>query len=409
VEIEAEVETQDGGETEAKQIETKGVETMELTEERLNEMVAAAAQQGAEMALKSLPVETKPAGVVTVTTDEADQPWERPGDFIKAVKSAYLRPMDEDPRLRSKKATGMSEGVPADGGYLVPEQMAGGILDRIYNVSQILSRISSDPVTGNNMSYNGVDETTHVGSMYGGILGYWIAEAGTITASRPKFYQMRLQLKEIAALAYATNDQLEDTPALDSWLTRTVPNVLRFQIEDAIIEGDGVGKPLGIMNSPSLVTAFRTDHTNFQLADVLTMYSRRWIGVNDYVWLVNQDVTPKLNAMTAATAPVYLPGGTVEGRPYGTLMGYPVIESEYCKTLYDTGDIVLASLSQYQAITKASGMKFASSLELAFVTNEKAFRWIMRIDGAPMWHSALTPLHGTNTVSPFVTCSSASS
>jgi len=358
------------------------------------------------------PMPTKAAYIgagVEVIKDEADQDWATPGEFFRAVKTAGLYPSREDPRLRSAKATGMSEGVPADGGYLIPQAMSAGILDRMYDTNSILSRISKDSVSGNNMSYNGVDESTHVGSMYGGITGYWVGEGVAPTATKPKFYQVDLKLKEVAALCYATNEQLEDTPALASWLNRTVPNVLRFQVEDAIIEGDGVGKPLGIMNSPALVTTLRVTHTTFVLADVLTMYSRRWTGVNDYIWLVNPDFTPLLNAMTAATAPVYMPPGGLSARPYGTLMGYPVIESEYAQTAYDTGDILLASLSQYQAIDKAGGVQGASSIHVAFTTRETAFLFTYRIAGAPMWNTALTPLHGTNTVSPFVTCSSASS
>ena len=63
---------------------------------------------------------------VQVKTDEADQPWAKPGDFFKAVKMAALYPGSEDARLRPLKATGMSEGVPADGGYLVPTETAAG-------------------------------------------------------------------------------------------------------------------------------------------------------------------------------------------------------------------------------------------------------------------------------------------
>jgi HK97 family phage major capsid protein len=259
------------------------------------------------------------------------------------------------------------------------------------------------------MSYNGVDESTHVGSMYGGVVGYWVAEGVAPTASKPKFFQVELKLKEVAALCYATNEQLEDTPALTSWLTRTVPNVLRFYTEDAVIEGDGVGKPLGIMNSPALVTVFRTDHTNLQLSDINRIWSRRWRGANDYVWLIHPEVTEMLDGMTAATAPVYLPPGGLSATPYGTLKGRPVIETEYNKALYDTGDILLASLSQYQAIDKAGGVQSASSIHVAFTTRETAFLFTYRIAGAPLWNSALTMLHGTNTVSPFVTCSSASS
>lgn len=348
---------------------------------------------------------------VQVVTDEADQAFTSPIEFFNAVKIAGQYAGREDRRLRSRwvDATGMSEGVPADGGYLLPKPVADGLIERMYDTQSILGRISKDPVTGNSMDYNGIDETTHAdGTMYGGIVGYWVAEGSTITASKPKFRQVELKLKDVAALCYATNDQLSDTPNLASWLGRNVPQVLRFKVEDAIVEGDGAGKPLGILNSPCLVKVTRADASTVALADVNKMWSRRWLGASDYVWLINQDVNPQLEGMTAATAPVYLPPGGMSATPYGMLKGKPVLEVEYCQTMGTEGDIMLASLSQYQAIDKSTGIEQAVSIHVAFVTNESAFRFVYRIHGAPLWHSALTPLHGSNTVSPFVVLTSAS-
>ncbi|CAK0775123.1 hypothetical protein CCP3SC1AL1_770010 [Gammaproteobacteria bacterium] len=352
---------------------------------------------------------------VSVTMDEGDQKFASAGEFFMAVKNAALYPGAEDVRLRSRKnkeskATGLSEGVPADGGYLLAPQVSSKILDRMYSTGEILSRIPIDPITGNSnaMDYNGIDESSRVaGSRWGGVLGYWVAEGGTITKSKPAFRQIELKLKDVAALCYATNDQLQDTANLESWLMRVCPEELRFQVEDAIYEGDGVGKPLGIMNSPCLVSALRVDASKVQLADINTLWARRWGGVKDYVWFINQDVTPQLDAMTAATAPVYLPPGGLSAAPYGTLKGRPVIEVEYAATMGTTGDIMLASMSQYQAIDRG-GVQSASSIHVQFVTNETAFRFVYRFHGAPTWGSALTPFKGSNTQSPFVVLTSAS-
>ena len=53
-------------------------------------------------------------------------------------------------------------------------------------------------------------------------------------------------------------------------------------------------------------------------------------------------------------------------------------------------------------ITKG-GMQAASSIHVQFVTDETAFRFVLRLDGQPLWHSALTPYKGSDTLSPFVT------
>jgi len=355
-----------------------------------------AALQAEEEKLKTL---------VEVNVDEGDQQFETPGEFFKAVRNAALYPAGEDVRLKALKATGLSEGVPAEGGYLVPQQTAAGIMERMLKTGEILNRISLDTVTGNTMIYNGIDETTHIGSLYGGIVGYWMGEGGAKTPSKPKFFEIELKLKKIAALCYATDELLDDVSALTSWLTRTVPEVLRWQVENAIIEGDGKGKPWGILNAPALVKPLRVDANKIQAADIATMWSRRWVGASDYVWLINPSAFVQI-AQLAVTYPVYVPPGGFSQAPYGTIFGRPVIETEYCQALGTSGDIMLASLSQYQAIGKG-GVEATSSIHVAFTTDETAFRFVYRFDGAPSWHSALTPLHG-DSVSPFVALTTAS-
>jgi HK97 family phage major capsid protein len=355
-----------------------------------------------------------PAGGVQVTKAEEDQDFGSPSEFFKAVKNAALHPSREDPRLRSRKvvdATGLSEGVPADGGYLLHPTVGQPIIDRIYATGQILSRVTSDPIGPNSNSavYNGVDETTRASSLFGGIIGYWVAEGGTISASKPKFREVDLKLKKVAALCYATDEQLEDTVNLAAWLGRTVPDVLRFHVEDAIYEGDGVGKPLGILNSPCLVSVLRDTASTIVFADIVNMWARRWPGYQDYVWLVNADAAPKLDQLVLASS-TEMPTRFIDYGPDGVMRmkGRPVLEVEYAATMGTVGDILLASLSQYQTINKGD-VKEASSIHVQFAAEETAFRFTYRIDGKPLWHSALTPFHGTNTQSPFVSLASASS
>lgn len=351
-------------------------------------------------------------GNIEVVRDEADQPFENDGQFFMAVKNAALYPGRTDPRLRPlevKDATGMSEGVPADGGYLLQEQRAASILENMYSTGEILSRVSRDPVgvNSNSITYNGVDETSRAaGSRKGGITAGWLGEGGTLTASKPKFRQVEIKLKKAGALCYATDEQLQDIPNLESWLTRTVPEELRFVAEDSIIEGLGGGMPLGIMNSPALVSVTRTDANKILFADIVNMWARRYAGVSDYVWLIHQDVTPQLDQMVIGTeAPPRFVDYGADG--VMRMKGRPVLEVEYAQTLGTSGDIMLASLSQYQVIEK-SAIQQASSIHVAFLTDEMAFRFIYRIGGAPLWHSPVTPFHGSNTVSPFVVLTAAS-
>jgi HK97 family phage major capsid protein len=253
-----------------------------------------------------------------------------------------------------------------------------------------------------------VDESSRSdGSRYGGITGYWLAEAASKTASKPKFRQLELKLKKVAALCVATDELLEDAGALQSWIMRTVPNELRFRIEDSIINGNGVGMPLGILNSPSLVTFARVDTEEIDVVDIGNMWSRRYAGVNDYIWLGNPGIFSQLLNLVVGTTPVFLPSGGLSGLPYATLLGRPYFDTEYNPVLGDQGDLLLVSPSQYAMIEKSGGVQTASSIHVYFANDETAFRFVYRIDGCPVWASALTCNDGV-TRSPFVALTSSS-
>jgi HK97 family phage major capsid protein len=386
-------------------------ELIALFGEMKTELVKAASES-AEAAVKKYADETATeikAGFATrveVVKDEADQPFKSAGEFLFAVKNAAVIPSSIDKRLLPLKATGLNEATPSSGGFLVQQDMQAGILQRMYGTGGLLSRFSPMTVSGNGMLINAIDETSRAdGSRLGGVLGYWLAEGGTKTATKPKFRQIDLKLKKVAALCYATDELLEDAVALESWINQYVPEELRFKVEDAIMNGDGVGKPLGILASPALVSATRTDANEIDHLDIARMWARRWVGVSDYVWFASPNIHVQLIQMAVGQMPVYLPPGGISAAPYGSIYGRPVIETEYNPALGSLGDLLLVSPSQYALIQKG-GIQSASSIHVQFVTDETAFRFVYRVDGEPAWNSALTPFNGSSdTVSPFVALS----
>lgn len=349
---------------------------------------------------------------VEVTEDETDRSLKAnpftAAEFFQAVKMAEMYPGQEERRLLPFKASGLNEAVPSQGGYLLPPQIAAGIHQNMWSVGSVLSRFNPIRVTGNSLTINAVDETSRAdGSRMGGVRGYWLAEAAQKTASQPKFRQIELKLKKVAALCYATDELLDDASALASWISNEVPNELRFNVEAAIINGDGAGKPAGILQSGSLVTvAKRTDASEIDAYDIGKMWARRLPGYNDYVWFVNPAIYPQLLNLTIGDMPVFAPSVRPDV-PFGSLLGRPVIENEYCPNLGTAGDILLASPSAYALITKG-GVEAASSIHIKFDYDETAFRFVYRVDGQPYYNAPITAYDAVNTVSPFVALSASS-
>jgi HK97 family phage major capsid protein len=330
------------------------------------------------------------------------------GEFASCVRAASMRDESAVGRLRAS----MNEGVGEDGGFLVPPEFRDGIMKVVEGEESLLSRCDTS-TTARNSVMHPKDETTPWGSS--GIQAYWEGEGAAADASKAKFQGDSLRLNKLFARVDVTDELLEDAPQLDSYLRVKAPEVMTSVINLAIIQGNGVGKPLGFMKSGALVTVSKESS---QPADtvhhrnIVKMWARMYAPCRrNAVWLINQDVEPQLDLMsfkdaTDSPVPVYLPAGTIAGQGYSTLKGRPVIPVQGMETLGDLGDIALVDLTKYRALTKAGGTRVDTSIHLKFDTDETVFRFIFRLAGAPWWSAPISPRDGSNTLSPFVTLES---
>ena len=353
------------------------------------------------------------AGGKDKPAEPQENPWRSLGEMLRAVAKATLDPGSTDRRLMESRQLGMSEGVPADGGFLVQTDHVAELLRRVYETGVLASRVRKYPVSAsaNSLTINAVAETSRAtGARWGGIQAYWLREGGTKTPSNPTFRRMRLELNKLIGLCYATDELLADTVALEGIITTAFAEEFGFMVDEAILRGTGAGQPLGILNSPSLVTVpLEAGQVAGTLLpeNIMNMRARLWAKSRpNSVWFINQDVEPLLHSLVLPVGvggvPVYMPAGGLSGVPYDTLYGRPVLPIEQASTFGTVGDIVLADLDQYLMIDKG-GIQQASSIHVAFLTDETAFRFVYRVDGQPGWNAPLTPAQGANTLSPFVT------
>lgn len=343
------------------------------------------------------------------------RPFATLGEQLRAVAAASSPASPQvDRRLFAvKAATGLSENVPSDGGFLVQQDLIAGLLRRAYEGGEFISRCRQFTISANSdrLSLPYLDETSRAdGSRAGGVRGYWEDEADDAVASRPKFGRLEIVLNELKALCYATDRVLADAAALQSVIETAFPEELRFKLQDAVIRGDGAGKPLGVLGCPALVSVAKEDgqvDDTVLYENIVKMWARLWApSRRSAVWFINQDVEPQLYSMSLAVGtggvPVYMPANGLAGQPYGTLFGRPVIAIEHADTVGDQGDILLADASQYAIVTKG-GIQAASSIHVNFIYGETVFRFNYRVGGQPLWKSALTPFQSTSTLSPFIT------
>lgn len=365
----------------------------------------------------------KPAAAVTVpqsgrietVKDERDKK-DRFGSFgeqLSAVVRASAPGAGFDPRLFNIRsaASGLNETTPADGGFLVQPDFAIGLLEDVFKTGILAEKCRRIQISSsaNSIKINGVDETSRVSTRSGGVLGYWIDEAGEKIPSKPKFRQIELSLKKLIGLCYATDELIADAAALEGFIRAAFISEFGFLLDDAIIRGSGNGQPLGILNSGSLVpVAKESEQSNYTVVweNVVNMYARLFASSRpNAVWLINQAIEPQLMQMAMSVGdggvPVYLPAGGASQSPYATLFGRPVIPCEQCSAPGDVGDIIFGDFSKY-ILAEKGGIESDMSIHVRFVYDESVFRFVLRVDGQPERATALTPYKGSDTLSHFV-------
>ena len=363
---------------------------------------------------KEKPVNDK-AGAVKVVVAEEDKPFDTFGEFLISVKNAATVPSNIDPRLASRKATGLNESVGADGGFLVQTDQAGQLMKRAYDRSILANRVRRTPVgpNANGLTAWAVNETTRAtGSRWGGIQSYWLGEGGTKLATKPVFREINLKLRKLIGLCYATDELLADSVALGSIISEGFGDDFAWMVDDAIYNGLGGFQPLGFMASGALVSVAKETG---QAADTIVaenifkMYSRRLGQPGPYVWLINQDIEPQLYGLSLDVGtggmPLYMPPGGLSAAPFGSLMGKPVLAVEQAATVGSVGDIAFVDLSQYILIDKGA-TQVDSSIHVQFKTDETAYRFVYRVDGQPIDAAPVTPANSALTQSAFVVLAS---
>lgn len=361
------------------------------------------------------------AATVRNPQDERTHGFQSMGHFARAVGMA-MRNRDEASlnHLTAAATTYGTESVGGDGGWLVPPEFSDTVWKKINGVGSLLPLCASFQTSRNSFSFP-KDETTPWDNS-AGVTVYWEGEGGAGTEAKPKFEVETARLNKLMSLIKVTEELLEDAAGLDSYLRMWAPIKMQSRINTAIVRGNGVGKPLGILNAGgSLITVSKEtsqDAATILYSNVNKMWSRLYSECRaNAVWLINQECEPMLNGMafvpaafqpggstTSLTAytPVYLPAGSIAGTPYGSIFGRPVIPMQPCSALGTLGDIILTDLSQYMSLTKTQdggAPRVDTSIHLHFDQAIDTYRFIFRMTGQPLWSSTISPENGSTTYS----------
>jgi HK97 family phage major capsid protein len=338
----------------------------------------------------------------TTSTETAENPsgCKSLGQFMKGAQKGNLK--------SPCSASGQSEAVDEDGGYLVDQMFSRTLIERQMSEMVLATNCQRIPIGPgfSGIKYNGLlDYDRRDGSHSVNV--YWTGEACAKTESKAKFERRSLDLEKLAAILYCTDELLQDAIALETMTGLWFGREFAYATDYAVLRGSGTGQPLGILNSAALVEVQRGTANRILAADIANMYARMFppsIGKSE--WFISSSALPQLMQLTIGTQPIWLPGGTLASAPYGTLLGRPIRVLECASSLGTVGDILLADMSQYLMITKG-GVKADSSIHVRYIYDETCFRFVERLNGHCLWSRAIYPNQGALEVSPFIVLSGA--
>lgn len=131
----------------------------------------------------------------------------------------------------------LQEGVDADGGYLVPEEYDHRLIDTLSE-ENIMRRLATTITTSGEHKIN-IAATKPAAS--------WIEEGGALTFGDATFSQILLDAHKLHVAIKVTEELLYDNAFnLEGYILDQFGKALANAEEDAFLNGDGTGKPLGL-------------------------------------------------------------------------------------------------------------------------------------------------------------------
>jgi HK97 family phage major capsid protein len=307
-----------------------------------------------------------------------------------------LRFNPDSPELREMT---MNQGD--EGGILVPEQFSDELL-KLEGEDPIVRPRARVIPAGNppdaKISFPALQQGKK--GQYGGVEVNWTAEGETVGDSDAKLTDVSLEPQEVSGSITVSNKLLRNAAAMNAMLTELLRGAMIEAEDDAFIQGDGVGKPLGILNSDGAILVSRNTSSKIVYEDVIKMMSKVYSQSN-LMWVASQSAFEDIKDMKdSAGNRVYTGPNLVKGTP-ASLEGIPLEFTGNLPTIGKKGDLMLVDM-RYYWIKDGSGPFIAVSKHVKFMNNKTVIKIVRNTDGQSWVKEPLTLRDGQSKVSPFV-------
>ena len=281
----------------------------------------------------------------------------------KSAFDAYFRTGDMA-GLKTLEAKALSAGSDPDGGYLVPEETEAEIGRRLAAVSPIRAIAGIRQVSSN--SYKKPFSVT------GPVVG-WAGETDPRpeTAS-PTLVELVYPVMELYAMPAATPSLLDDAAVdVDAWIAGEVDTAFAEQEGSAFVAGDGVNKPRGFLDYPTVdETAWAWGSLGYlptgtaggfsaSASDILVdaVYALKAGYRQSAHWVMNRQTQAEIRKIKDADGNyIWAPPATADAR--ATIMNFPITEAEDMPNIAtDSLSIAFGDFSRGYLIVDRQGIR----------------------------------------------------
>ena len=284
--------------------------------------------------------------------DEA-QGTAKTGRASDEYKNAMLTAMRTNFR---QVANVLQEGVDADGGYLVPVEYDKRLID-ILTEENIMRGLATKITTSGEHKIN-IAATKPAAA--------WIEEGGALSFGDATFDQIYLDAFKLHVAIKVTEELLYDSAfSLESYIITEFGKALANAEEDAFLNGDGKGKPVGIFDKTSGGQSIGTLSAALKSDDLLDLvYGLKRPYRKNASFIMNDGTLAQIRKLKDNNGAYIWQPSYKEGEP-DRVLGYKVNTSAYAPTsaisfgdykYYNIGDRGSRSFKQLNELFAGNGM-----------------------------------------------------
>ncbi len=268
----------------------------------------------------------------------------------------------------------LSEGIDADGGYLVPEEYDSRLIDGLTE-ENIFRKLGTTITTSGERKIN-IAGTKPAAA--------WIDEGETLTFGDATFSQINLDAHKLHVAVKVTEELLYDNAFnLENYIITQFSKALANAEEDAFFNGDGVGKPLGIFaeNGGGEVGVTAASATAITADEIINLvYSLKRPYRKNAKFLMNDQTIAALRKLKDNNQAYLWQPSAQAGEP-DRLFGYEVLTSPYIPTIAGGAPVIAFGDFSYYNIGDRGTRSFAELKELFAGNGMVGFVAKERVDG----------------------------